>query len=450
MNLIEKSFAWLAFLIGCLISIHFTARFGVFAWIFGVPSGFLVVQVGLKVLDGINYVWLYLHPLRPSCKTGRCKVMDYYSQGRTGKGVIFKCNCGDLYYRRKGRFFEMVSETQLKPYMKRNWHGAWVPDPSPDLVTLKPDPKPGWEEGTIHYSKIRFWGEQDGPRERKMKAELANFFRTRVEVKAAYLAKMGQGDDGPPDEVALCVKTLFASAKDVVEINRKIGDVYAAIFPIGEKIQTVHIDEQREVGLTTICRPFYEDANRLDRPPNLALTVRVCQHVAAKQHDILNAIHAEPHEEGDSGWRFFCRSGENEDPARGQTITMRELLGREIALVKLLNAPVGTVLWRPSVKSAWQDLVRSTKTQPAGIANSEGEQSAEPAADDSLRQYLKLRAGDSPVGDHLYYECYSCGDVVESLAKTGSQCRCGNFSVSRGTGRIVIRDEAKIRVFKQS
>jgi len=70
-------------------------------------------------------------------------------------------------------------------------------------------------------------------------------------------------------------------------------------------------------------------------------------------------------------------------------------------------------------------------------------------ADDSPRQYLKLQSGSYPVGDELYYECYSCGDALPSLSPSGTKCRCGNFSVSQGTGRILIRNEAKIRVFRQ-
>jgi hypothetical protein len=69
--------------------------------------------------------------------------------------------------------------------------------------------------------------------------------------------------------------------------------------------------------------------------------------------------------------------------------------------------------------------------------------------DDSPRQYLKLQPGHYEAADNLYYECYGCGDALASLSKSGTRCRCGNFSISKETARIMIRDEAKIRVFRQ-
>jgi len=382
--------------------------------------------------------------------------------------------------------------------------------------------KPGWQEGSVTFSTVRFYWGDFGPREDGFKAQLRTYFSESSEIKKAYLAKMGEGDE-PPKETALCL--IARSHAERTKLLRAIGQIYAQIYAAEESMDIVLLTEKQDAQVAQACLPFYvkKDAFRdLPRPLDLALsrlglgggpgvapTALLCPHCMNRQHGILQAVRVVPKNKRESGWQFYCKSGLNESPAEAHTVPLSRILDQEPQLLKWLDADVGTVVWRPTVGDPWEawkdgQPIKSAKPGPGKNGNGtnghhgngtngsgvhrNGAKDAEPEsnghytngnganghysngqgtngayhaaepskrfaeyeqADDSPRQYLKLQSGSYPVGDNLYYECYSCGDALPSLSPSGTKCRCGNFSVSQGTGRILIRDEAKIRVFRQ-
>jgi len=65
------------------------------------------------------------------------------------------------------------------------------------------------------------------------------------------------------------------------------------------------------------------------------------------------------------------------------------------------------------------------------------------------RQYVEWdpRKG-YPAGPDLFYECGLCGDVIPSLPENADACRCGNVSVDADAGRVSVRDNEKLRIFR--
>ncbi len=98
---------------------------------------------------------------------------------------------------------------------------------------------------------IRFFGPQDGPPERELKAALAEEFMADPSVERAYLARVCYAD---PDafEVALCIR-----APEDQELVRRVGAVFARTFGRHEHLDTVFLTEALERELRTVCQPFY-------------------------------------------------------------------------------------------------------------------------------------------------------------------------------------------------
>jgi len=123
---------FLAFVFGSMLSV----KIGLAGWLLGIPLGFLVMMLAI---NGLRKLLDISSPLRPKCTNGKCDAEDYRFEKRTPAGVVFVCQCGKRYVLKRGRFFEMVSETELRPYMKKNWWGKWQPDKQSEIVSV---PKP--------------------------------------------------------------------------------------------------------------------------------------------------------------------------------------------------------------------------------------------------------------------------------------------------------------------
>ncbi len=69
--------------------------------------------------------------LFPKCKNGTCGPSDYEGiPVRPGdKGLTFKCRCGQLYLRKRNRFFILGDGGQAIPYkIKRHFYTRWDDD----------------------------------------------------------------------------------------------------------------------------------------------------------------------------------------------------------------------------------------------------------------------------------------------------------------------------------
>jgi len=54
-----------------------------------------------------------------------------------------------------------------------------------------------------------------------------------------------------------------------------------------------------------------------------------------------------------------------------------------------------------------------------------------------------------PGGNHLFYECTRCGEVLPSRPPDSAHCKCHNISIDIDYGRTVIEDQAKVKVFSE-
>ncbi len=54
-----------------------------------------------------------------------------------------------------------------------------------------------------------------------------------------------------------------------------------------------------------------------------------------------------------------------------------------------------------------------------------------------------------PSGKNIFYECEICSDVIPSAPVALAQCSCKNIIIDPSFGRIIIREESKIKVFKK-
>lgn len=53
-----------------------------------------------------------------------------------------------------------------------------------------------------------------------------------------------------------------------------------------------------------------------------------------------------------------------------------------------------------------------------------------------------------PVGEGIYYECLTCGNVVPSFAKN-ARCKCQNIVVADGNQRPKVLNPEKVKIFSQ-
>ena len=106
----------------------------------------------------------------------------------------------------------------------------------------------------FHRSEVRFIAEQEGEIEQEFKRKLIDFFEDHQSVTKAYLAVV---DYGTPATftVALCLRTSSGSEQSLV---KSIGNVFSSIFSSAEHLDILFLDDDQEMRLMRVCRPFYQ------------------------------------------------------------------------------------------------------------------------------------------------------------------------------------------------
>jgi SseB protein C-terminal domain len=99
-----------------------------------------------------------------------------------------------------------------------------------------------------------FRGEQDGPIERALKAELTELFNNLKTIELAYLA-IATYEGDVESTVVLCLRS--ASNTDDPEIVAKIGGIFHKMFSEPEGLDVFFLDEESEHELMRVCSPFY-------------------------------------------------------------------------------------------------------------------------------------------------------------------------------------------------
>lgn len=54
-----------------------------------------------------------------------------------------------------------------------------------------------------------------------------------------------------------------------------------------------------------------------------------------------------------------------------------------------------------------------------------------------------------PFSKDIFYECEICSTVVKSSPENLDECKCKNIIVDMGVGRIITKDDSKVKVFKK-
>jgi hypothetical protein len=99
--------------------------------------------VGMFALMGLLSLFLLYRPFFPRCRNGRCRQQDYLylyldteavGQHKTLEdtinGKLVRCGCGTIYLEssREQRFYEVLDDGTLVPYMRYSPFGRWRAD----------------------------------------------------------------------------------------------------------------------------------------------------------------------------------------------------------------------------------------------------------------------------------------------------------------------------------
>ena len=98
---------------------------------------------------------------------------------------------------------------------------------------------------------IVFVGEQDGPAESQLKAELARLFAQHAGVSQAYLVRAAM------DGQTSVVLALRAEGVDEAALAREVGAVFATIFNARAHLDVLFLDAARQAQVSRVCPAFY-------------------------------------------------------------------------------------------------------------------------------------------------------------------------------------------------
>lgn len=116
-----------------------------------------------------------------------------------------------------------------------------------------PNPLSRRSTGKLNVPVLGFVGEQDGPAERLVKAELCELFEARKTLLRAYLARVHYGDTKVVS-VCLCLTVTDGDDKEVVEA---IHCIFSRQFNREVHLDIVFLQPKQENELSAVCKPFY-------------------------------------------------------------------------------------------------------------------------------------------------------------------------------------------------
>jgi hypothetical protein len=111
-------------------------------------------------------------------------------------------------------------------------------------------PKPAQQQWA---SSIEFVGEQDGPLERSLKAELREIIARRPLVDSAYLARAVYGEIREPQVVLV----LGSDMQDRALVE-EIGLLIFKRLPDSEHLDIFFASHEQELQLAAVCKPFFK------------------------------------------------------------------------------------------------------------------------------------------------------------------------------------------------
>ena len=121
---------------------------------------------------------------------------------------------------------------------------SWLARRNDDRKVLSPT--------ELDAEDIVFIGEQDGPAESQLKAQLGHLFARHAGVAEAYLAHTvidGQAS------VALAVR---AEGIDASALAAEVGALFATIFNARAHLDVLFLDAERQAQVRRVCPAFYQ------------------------------------------------------------------------------------------------------------------------------------------------------------------------------------------------
>jgi len=295
---------------------------------------------------------------------------------------------------------------------------------------------PGWQSDTFQYSLVRYWGNQTGPREAEFKSQLRTFFSSCPEIQTAYLAKMGKNDD-PPSTTALCLRALYDP--NIVPLNTRIGEVYAALFNWDESMKIIYLTEPAERVIETVCTPFYE-RHSLEFRNRWA-------HLKQELRHGRNGHRYGTNGNGSNGKNGHNGNGANGNGTNGNGNGHHSHGHGDAMFLRNTDQPFGKFTVNGNGHHGNGTNGNHENGTNGNGTNGNGHHPAEEA--DPIRLYLPLLPGRiHPVEIALYYECLGCGVILSSAAPGEAHCRCGNIAIHSGV--IAIQDLAQAHAFRQT
>ena len=104
---------------------------------------------------------------------------------------------------------------------------------------------------------VRFVGEQDGPIERRLKADLLTVLNARPNIKSAYLARVAYDNNPKAQEVALALRSVSGDDRDLVP---QVGECFARYFRRDVHMDILFLSDHQETEVGAVCAPFYKHA----------------------------------------------------------------------------------------------------------------------------------------------------------------------------------------------
>jgi hypothetical protein len=122
------------------------------------------------------------------------------------------------------------------------------------LKRLFRGPAPPHEIVKVRPAFIRFLHEQDGPRERKLKDVLIQFFEAEKVIHKAFLARLDIGDSAGIT-VGLCLKASPLPDESFVD---RVEKLFLDVLGEGGFLHVLFLRDDQEAELMRVCKPFYE------------------------------------------------------------------------------------------------------------------------------------------------------------------------------------------------
>jgi hypothetical protein len=105
----------------------------------------------------------------------------------------------------------------------------------------------------LRVPSVQFLAEQDGKPERELKDRLTEVFQDCEQVLRAYLARVTYGSSAEVN-VSLCLRITGNPDPSML---RRVASIFHATFNVREHLDTIVLDEEKELGLSAVCPPFF-------------------------------------------------------------------------------------------------------------------------------------------------------------------------------------------------